>query len=39
MKLKTYLPDYTVKSENKQLIIVITYNKCALSTNNDVIKA
>ena len=34
MKLKVYLSDCEVKSENCQLIIVITYDECIFSTDN-----
>lgn len=39
MKLKAYPLDYAVDGENKQLIIIITYDECTFSANDDVKKA
>lgn len=39
MKLKAYLLDYAIDGENKQLIIIITYDECTFSANDDVKKA
>ena len=36
MKAKVYPDDYAVESQNWQAVIVITYDKCTFSANNDV---
>ena len=39
IKLKVYSFDYIVNSENKQLIIIIIYDECIFSANNNIKKA
>lgn len=39
MKFKIYLSDFKIRGENHQLIIVITYDKCTFSTNNEIQRA